>query len=132
MVTSNPWANKDQSSVATLIAVSSSDGVSIVRLWADPITHRLLVDNSGGGGGGTGTWYPVSGTINSSNVTFTIPVAVTSDFLLQLGGQVQSLSISPNTYDYSYVAGVSSTTITMQVAPDISLASSPFQALVIS
>lgn len=68
MVTSNPWANKDSNSVATLIAVSSSDGTSIVRLWADPITHRLLVDNSGGGGGFTE--LPATGTVNGLNAVF--------------------------------------------------------------
>jgi hypothetical protein len=124
-------AIKDGNSVATAIFQSSTNASVVMCGQIDQITGRVLVDFSGVSGG-TGTWYPVSGTVNSSNVTFTIPVAVTSNFLLQLGGQVQSLSISPNTYDYSYVVGVSTTTITMTIPPDISLASSPFQAYVVS
>ena len=80
MVVSSPWANKDQSSVATLIAVSSSDGVSIVRLWADPITHRLLVDNAGGSSGIT--LLPATGTVNGLNASFTFtqePTVIVSD-----------------------------------------------------
>lgn len=98
-----------------------------MRLWADPITHRLLVDNSGGGGGGTGTVYTVSGTINSVNTTFTIPVAVGSDFMLTLVNQPQMLNI-----DYTYSVGATTTTIVMTTPPDISLSGLGFQAFVIS
>lgn len=115
----------DANSRQGLTAVSNADGTTILRLWADPITHRLLVDISGGGG--TGTYYTVSGAVNGSNVTFTIPVAVTSDFLLFLARQPQAL-----TTDFTYSAGVSTTTITMTYAPDASLSSQPFQAFVIT
>lgn len=117
----------DANSRQGLTAVSNADGTTIVRLWADPITHRLLTDNSGGGGGGTGTYYTVTGTIDGSNVTFTIPVAVTSDFILFLARQQQALTI-----DYTYSAGVSTTTITYAAAPDASLSGQPHQAFVIS
>ena len=39
-------ANRDQNSVPTLLGVSSVDGTP-VAVYVDPITHRLLVDNSG-------------------------------------------------------------------------------------
>jgi len=42
-------AERDQNRVTTLIAVSSADGVTPVKLYADPITHRLLVDVTGSG-----------------------------------------------------------------------------------
>jgi hypothetical protein len=35
-------ASKDQNLVSSLLAVSSSDGVTPVTLYADPTTHRLL------------------------------------------------------------------------------------------
>lgn len=38
----------DGNHVPVLIATSSSDGVSPVLLWADPVTHRLLVTSAGG------------------------------------------------------------------------------------
>lgn len=61
----------DASSRQSLTAASSSDGVTIVRLYANPTTHRLLVDASGS---------PVSlltatGTVNDANVTFTFTSA---------------------------------------------------------
>lgn len=42
-------APRDDNYVPTLIAVSNADGVTPVVLWADPTTHRLLVDSSGAG-----------------------------------------------------------------------------------
>lgn len=120
-------ALKDSNSVASAIFESSTQTGVILRGQIDPITGRILVDNAGDSGGGTGTIYTVSGTINSSNVTFTIPVAVTSDFQLTLVNQIQMKGI-----DYTYVAGGSTTTITMTTAPDSSLSGLGFQAFVIS
>ncbi len=113
----------DANTRGSLTAVSSVDDTTIVRLTADPVTGALLV--SGAGGGGTMTKYNVTGTVNSSNVTFTIPVAVTSDFLLILVNQFQMLGI-----DYTYSAGGGITTITMTTAPDTSLSGLGFQAYV--
>jgi hypothetical protein len=112
----------DSDHVPVLMAVSSADGKTPVIVWADPVTHRLLTTAAGGG---TMTKYDVSGTINSSNKTFTIPVAVTSDFILVLVNQFQMLGI-----DYTYSAGVGTTTITMTTAPDASLSGLGFQAYV--
>lgn len=41
-------AQRDNNRVTTLIAVSSSDGVTPVTLYADPTTHRLLVSATAG------------------------------------------------------------------------------------
>lgn len=119
--------NTDNTDPTNPIVKISVDGVTIT---GDGTPASPLV--AAGGSSAVGTWYNVSGTVNSSNVTFTIPVVVSSDFVLQLGGQVQSLSVSPKTYDYSYAPGVGTTVITMTVAPDASLAGSPFQAYVVS
>lgn len=40
-------AERDQNRVTTLLAVSSVDGVTPVTLYADPTTHRLLVEATG-------------------------------------------------------------------------------------
>lgn len=45
-------ASRDQNFVPTLIAVSSVDGKTPVLVYADPVTHRLLVDLSGSAGTG--------------------------------------------------------------------------------
>lgn len=114
-------AYRDENSVPTLIAVSSTDGQTPVRLYADATTHRLKVDTSGSGG--TGTWYTVSGAIDGANATFTLAVTPASDFLLLLARQPQV-----KTTDYT----VSGSTITYVAPPDASLSGQPHVALVIS
>lgn len=44
-------ASRDQNFVPTLLGVSSADGVTPITIYADPVTHRLLVDFSGAGSG---------------------------------------------------------------------------------
>lgn len=39
-------AQRDQNFVPTLLGISNVDGVTPVTIYADPITHRLLVDNA--------------------------------------------------------------------------------------
>lgn len=45
----NQNSQRDDNDVSTLLAISSVDGVSTVALWANPINHRLLVDNANTG-----------------------------------------------------------------------------------
>lgn len=123
-------AFRDQNSVPTLIAASSADGQTPIRVYADPNTHRLLT--TAAGSGGTGTWWKVTGTIDGSNATFSIATAVTSDFMLFLGRQPQMQDIGASQWDYSYTAGGGTTTIIYHSPPDVSLSGQPHQALVIS
>ncbi len=44
-------ANFDANHVPSLMAVSNVDGVTPVKVYADPVTHRLLTSASGGGTG---------------------------------------------------------------------------------
>lgn len=55
-------AKRDQNSITTLLAVSNVDGETPVVLWADPTTHRLLVDLPAGAGDVSG---PGSATDNA-------------------------------------------------------------------
>lgn len=62
----------DDNSRPTLTAVSSADGKTPVRLYADPTTHRLLID--GGSGPAVATTWTVTGntrTITDATVTVT-------------------------------------------------------------
>ncbi len=52
-------AARDENFVPTLLGVSSADGVSPIKVYADPDTHRLLVDATAGVVG------PVSSTDNA-------------------------------------------------------------------
>ena len=52
----NQQAERDGNFVPTLLGVSNVDGVSTVKVYADPTTHRLLVDTvafTGSGAPGT-------------------------------------------------------------------------------
>ncbi len=74
-------AYRDENDVPTLIASSNVDGRTPVRLYADPVTHRLLVDGTGGGGGGV-SLLPATGTVNGSNKLFTFtatPIVIVVD-----------------------------------------------------
>ena len=60
-------AGRDQNSVPTLLALSSADGVTPVAVYADPTTHRLLVQNSGAstpGGSDTQVQFNDAGVLN--------------------------------------------------------------------
>lgn len=66
-------ASRDGNFVTTLLAVSSVDGKTPVVLWADPVSHRLLVDGSGAGGTVTSVSVVsangISGTVANSTTT---------------------------------------------------------------
>lgn len=63
------WAATDVNDKPGLTAVSSSDGITILRLWANPSTHRLLVDASGSST--SIVLLTATGTVDDSNTTFT-------------------------------------------------------------
>lgn len=69
-------AGIDQNNKPTLIALSSANDGSIVPLWADPTTHRLLVDNASASGTVTNFIFTDSngfdGTVTNSTTTPTL------------------------------------------------------------
>lgn len=105
-------AKMDENSRATLTALSSVDGETIVQLYADPTLHALLTT------GGVSTLYtqtPV-GTIDGVNTAFT----VTNDITFVVGLYMNGAYIHPA--DYTFLT----TTLTFVTAPDISYAGLPF------
>lgn len=86
-------ASRDQNFVVTLLAVSNVDGVTPVVVYADPVTHRLLVDATGASNtkvtgevvAGSGTSWtlahsPVAGTValfaNGQRLTETVDYSI--------------------------------------------------------
>lgn len=53
-------ASRDQNNVPTLLGASSSDGVTPVVVYADPATHRLLVQTASMSGSGAPATTPSS------------------------------------------------------------------------
>lgn len=105
-------ARRDANQVTALVAVSSVDGFTIVPLWADPSSHRLLVD--AGSSTGSGFQLPSAGLVNGTNKVFawtTAPNAICVDGLtLAITSQDASLSVN----------WTGTTTTTLTIAPNSS------------
>lgn len=92
----------DVNSKPSLTAVSSSDSTQIVRLWADPSTHRLLVTGAGTGPGTVNLELP-TGTVDGSNATFTVTNA--PRWLSIDGSNKFDATYNPSNPGWSYSAG---------------------------
>lgn len=62
-------AAKDENDVSTLIAVSSADGSTPIRIYGDPTTHRLLVSASFATASTTWATTGNTNTVTDANVT---------------------------------------------------------------
>ncbi len=78
-------ASRDQNRVTTLLGVSSADGTTPVKIYADPTTHRLYVDIA------SGVFTPYTDTFTSTNgqTTFTATNTPTYTLYLSVGGSIQ-------------------------------------------
>jgi hypothetical protein len=119
MVSVHGVLQKDDNGYPVMGGVSSANSSLVKNAVIDSVTGRLYTDNGGGSGP---TFYAdtVSGTINSSNVTFTVSNSISSALVLFLGG----IPYQP-TVDFT----TSGTTITMTTAPDSTLSGQPFWLL---
>lgn len=104
------------------MAVSSTDGITPVIVWADPVTHRLLTTSTGGGGATVYTETP-QGLINSSNTAYTTAHAITTIYSFAINGQyLHPQDLVALTGDYTF----SGSTITFLSALPSSLAGTSF------
>ena len=62
-------AKRDENRISTILGVSNVDAVTPVTVYADPITHRLLVDSTDSSSGVT--VLIATGTVDDANTTFT-------------------------------------------------------------
>lgn len=115
-------ASKDENSVPTLLAASSVDGKSTVTLYANPSTHRLLVDATAGvvgpvssTDGNVALWDGTTGdTLKDSTVSVsgTGVLAVNSSIAAYAAGTAYSLTNA----QAALVFGTTSPSITINVA----------------
>ena len=86
----NPNSSRDENFVPTLSAVSSVDQETIVPLWADPTTHRLLVDLPSSSGTVTSVSVVAangfSGTVATQTTTPAITLSTTVSGVLKGSG----------------------------------------------
>lgn len=99
-------AARDLNRVTTLIALSSANDGTIVDLWADPATHRLLIDNAATTSiaglitAGTNITITGSGTSGSPyviNSSASNPGTVTSVSVVSANGLAGSVATSTST-----------------------------------
>jgi len=98
-------AQRDQNHVTTLIAVSNVDGTTPVLLYADPTTHRLLVDSAGGSGTVTdvsvATANGFAGTVETSTTTPVITLTTSITGILQGNGTAVTAIIVGSGLDFT-------------------------------
>jgi hypothetical protein len=102
----------DANSKPTLIAASNADGFTPIRLWADPVTHRLLVDLPNAGV----VNLPATGSVNGVNTVFTftkLPSYIVSDHAWY------AQTNSSGTTNWTWVGGTLTATMTIPPTEDI-------------
>lgn len=109
-------AYRDQNNVPTLIAASSSDGFTPVRVYADPTTHRLLVDIAGGGSGtvtdvSVVTANGFAGSVATSTTTPAITLSTTVTGLVK--GNGTAISAASAGTDYVAPGAITTSGLTM-------------------
>ncbi len=90
---------RDNNRITTLGGTSNADGVTPVAIYADPVTHRLLVDLAGTPGTGTVTSVSVvsangfAGTVATATTTPAITLSTTVTGLLKGNGTAISAAV---------------------------------------
>lgn len=111
----------DNNHVPVLAAVSSVDGQSVVLLWADPSTHRLLT--TGTDSGTTVHTETPQGLIDGMNTTYTTIDTINGIFSFAINGMfLHPQDIAAGTGDYTF----SGDTITFLTALPASLSGTSF------
>lgn len=121
-------ASRDQNFVPTLLGVSNADGVTPVKVYANPTTHRLLTDNAGGGSGtvtdvSVVTANGFAGTVATSTTTPAITLTTTITGVLK--GNGTAISAASASTDY---AALAFKTIAVATQSDV-VADSPIDTL---
>lgn len=120
-------ASRDQNFVTTLLGVSNVDGTTPVKIYADPTTHRLLIDSATSSG--TVTSVSVvsangfAGTVATATTTPAITISTTITGLLK--GDGTAISAASASTDY---AAFAFKTISVATQTDV-VADSPIDTL---
>lgn len=95
-------ASRDQNNVPTLLAASNADGITPVRVYADPTTHRLLVSIPGGSGTVTSvsvvTANGFAGSVADPTTTPAITISTTVTGITKGNGTALSAAVANTDY----------------------------------
>lgn len=86
-------ASKDQNRIPTLLAVSSTDLTTIVKVAADPTTHRLYVDANVSGANLAAHFNRDTFTSTNNQTIFTASQTVAGDVYLSINGSIQTPAV---------------------------------------
>jgi hypothetical protein len=78
-------APRDKNRVAALLGTSNVDGESTVKIYADPTTHRLFVESSGGAGASIQTDVFIA---TSGQTVFTATQNVAGTYYISVNGNI--------------------------------------------
>jgi hypothetical protein len=95
----NPNAPRDKNFIPALLGTSSTDGQTPIPIFADPTTHRLLVDLAGGNVISTSMQKDTTTSTNGHTV-FIPSKTLVFDFYISVNGAIQTPSA-----DYSIIGG---------------------------
>lgn len=96
-------AGRDQNFVPTLLGVSNVDGTTPIAVYADPTTHRLLVDSAAGAGTVTSVSVVTANGLAGSVATATSTPAITLTTTITgvLKGNGTAISAATANTDYT-------------------------------
>ena len=102
----------DENSRGTLTALSSANDGTIVQLWANPTTHRLLVDNANTGAVTAITVASANGFAGSATATTTPVITLSTTITGLLQGNGTAISAVTIGSGLSFAGGTLSSTAT--------------------
>jgi len=113
-------AGLDQNSRRALSALSSAGDGAIVNLWADPTTHRLLVDLAAGAGTVTSVSVTTANGISGTVATSTTTPAITLTLGAITPTSVNGLTLAAQTNGFTIAGGTTSKTLTVPLDASVS------------
>jgi hypothetical protein len=113
-------ARRDNNRVPTLLAVSNVDDITPVRLHADPVTHRLLVDLPAGSGTVTSVSVVTANGISGTVATATTTPAITLTLGVITPTSVNGLTLATAANGFTIAGGTTSKTLTIPLDASVS------------
>ena len=113
-------SKRDENRIPTLLAVSNVDGITPITLFADPVTHRLLVDLPAGAGTVTSVSVVTANGISGSVATATTTPAITLTLGVITPTSVNGLTLASQAVGFTIAGGTTSKSLTVPLDASVS------------